>query len=141
MKKKIFLFVIAAVTAFKVSSCEFGIEEEIPDIQAVTITGQVAESISGNPIFNASIRITDDTNQVNTTTNSEGKFTAKFELTEDKELTIIAFKEGYSTDTLKFFATVGTTITVPLIQIKQIQGTGGSSSGGPASIYMFSQSA
>ncbi|HSR18791.1 MAG TPA: hypothetical protein VLM39_11935 [Ignavibacteriaceae bacterium] len=140
MKKKILLPALLLAAVLYLSSCKFGVEEEAPASSNITITGQIAESITGNPIFNASIRITDGNVEVNTTTDSEGKFTAEFTLAEDKELVIFAFKEGYSTDTLKFFAAGGKSITLPLIQIKQIRGTGGTSSGSAASIYIFSQS-
>jgi hypothetical protein len=142
MKKKIYSGSLILIVILAHLSCEFGVEDEtIPEINDVTLTGQIVEAITGDPIFNASVKITGGISQVNSTTNSDGKFTSTFPLTEDGELTVIAFKEGYSTDTLKFFATVGSSVTVPLIRIKQIQGTGESSSGGPASVYMFSQSA
>ena len=139
MKKKIPLIVLIVTVILIQLSCEFGVEDSV-EMNDVTLSGQIAESVTGNPVSNASVKITDGVTSANTTTNSAGKFTLNISLAEDGELTIIAFKEGYSTDTLKLYATVGSSITVPLIQIKKLGGSGSSSSGGPASIYMFSQS-
>ncbi len=139
MKKKILLIALV-IGILKITSCEFGVEEEVIENQEVIINGQIIESITGNAIFNASVRLSDGSNIVNTTTNSEGKFSVVFNLTEDQEITLISFKQGYGTDTLSFFATIGSTVDLPVIQLKQTQGTGNSSSGGPASIYMYSQS-
>lgn len=143
MKKKISLIVLALITAIVISGCDikFGVEGETSANSEVTISGQIVESITGNPILNASVKITGDSSEINTTSNTEGKYTATLQLNEDKELTVIVFKDGYNTDTLKLFATVGSTINAPIVQLKQIEGSSSGSSGGPASIYLFSQSA
>jgi len=141
MKKKLILLFLAAAAALKISGCEFGLEEEVPENQNVTVRGQIVESTTGDPVLNANLRISDGVNRVNAATDSEGRFSVVFELTQDQELTLIIFKEGYATDTLNFFAAQGSTVTLPLIQMKKTQGTGNGTSGGPASIYLFSQSA
>ena len=140
MKKKLILLLLAAAAAIKISGCEFGLEEEVPENQTVTVKGQIVESTTGDPVLNATVRISDGVNRLNAATDSEGRFNVVFELTEDQELILISFKEGYATDTLSFFATQGSTVTLPLIQMKKTQGTGNGTSGGPASIYLFSQS-
>jgi hypothetical protein len=142
MKKKFLLYIIIAA-GLLIQGCKFGTDDDIinpPVTGKVAVTGQIVESITGNPVFNASVKITDGTAQVNTTTNADGRFTAEIFIAEDKDLTIITFKEGYSTDTLRLYAVAGKPVTVPLIQIKQIQGTGGTSSGGAATINLFQQS-
>ena len=141
MKKKLILLFLAVTAAIKISGCEFGLEEEVPEEQNVTVRGQIVESTTGDPVLNANLRISDGVNRVNAATDSEGRFSVVFELTQDQELTLIIFKEGYATDTLNFFAAQGSTVTLPLIQMKKTQGTGNGTSGGPASIYLFSQSA
>ena len=139
MKKIIYLWTIIGIIVFQINSCEFVApgEGEV----STNLSGEVVEAISGNAIANASVKITDGTLQVNTTTNTEGKYSVDISLQEDKELTIVTFKEGYSTDTLKVFANVGSTVEVPTLKLKQLQGSGGNPSGQAASIYLFYQSA
>ncbi|MGE5435660.1 MAG: carboxypeptidase regulatory-like domain-containing protein [Syntrophothermus sp.] len=143
MKKILFpLFIL--ILAFKFVSCEFGVDEATNNPStptSVTINGQIVESTTGDAISNASIKITDGKNSVNTTTGSNGKFSIALELPNDEQLTIISFKEGYTNDTTSVFARQGDTIYVPIIALLKQQGTGGgNSSTGAASIYMYSQS-
>ena len=51
-----------------------------PEVPDATISGQIVESISGDPIFNATVKITDGITQVNTTTGNDGSFSANFPL-------------------------------------------------------------
>lgn len=139
MKKIKYLPVLIFLVMQLFSSCEFGVPEE--GVKSVILSGEVVESVSGNPVSGASVKIYDGTNYVNTTTNLEGKYLIDLLLQEDKELTILSFKEGYFTDTLMIFATVGSTITVPVVKLEQQQNTGGGSSGPPASIYLYYRSA
>ena len=143
MKNKIFLFILLLAVTFSFYSCEFGVpDENNPDNTAkVTVSGQVVESITGNPVYNASVKITDGDTSVTARTNSDGYFNAQILIFEDKELSIITYLEGYSTDTTKVYAAVGSTINVPLIKVKQSQGTGGTVSGAASSIRLVSQSA
>lgn len=137
MKNIIYFWFLIIPVLLEFTGCEFGVPEETSTI----ISGQIVESVSGNPVSNASVKITDGITQANTTTNSQGKFTVDFSLKEDKELTVIAFKEGYTTDTIKVFTEAGSTTNVPIIQLELIQGTGGNGSGPAASIYLYYQSA
>lgn len=138
MKANIAFVVFVVLLAMTHSACEFGSEETSP--AEVLISGLVVESVSGNPVGNATVRISDGVTQVNATTGSDGKYSAKLSLTEDKQIIVIASKEGYSIDTLAFLVTAGSTVTVPPIQIRNIRGVGGGTSGEAASLYLFFQS-
>lgn len=143
MKKIIYLSLFISVVGLYLSGCEFGIpdEETSSEIPDAVISGQIVEAISGDPIFNVSVKITDGTTEVITTSSSDGKFSANFPLTEDKELKLIYFKSGYDTDTTSIYVTVSSDITIPVLQLSQQQGSGGTSTGQAASIYLFAQSA
>ncbi len=143
MKNKIFLIVLFLAVSFSFYSCEFGVPDETnPDnADKVKVSGQVVESITGNAIYNASVKITDGTTSVTTRTNSDGSYNAEILILEDKDLTIVTFLEGYSTDTTIVYAAVGSTVNVPLIKIRQSSGTGGTISGAASSIQLVSQSA
>ena len=108
---------------------------------SVTLTGTVVESSTGNPIVSAIIRISDDVSEKGTTTNSSGRFLTSFDIDRDKELTIIAYTEGYNSDTVTVFAIIGETVNVPIFRLKQEQGSGVNPSGGASSISLFAQSA
>ncbi len=98
--------------------------------------------MSGDPIFNATVKITDGITQVNTTTGNDGSFSTSFPLSQDKELTIVYFKTGYDTDTTTVYVPVSATIEVPVLKLTQQQGTGGGTSSGQAAtiISLFSVS-
>lgn len=133
------LAIVVSVLAITSSSCKFGVQEEGP-LSETSISGLVVDSLSGDPVLNATVRLTDGVQRVAVTTGADGKFTARLSLAEDKEVTLITTKEGYSIDTTKLFVSVGSSVTVPPIQIRIFQGTGGTP-GVASSIYLFYQSA
>src|SRR5574338_487523 len=143
MKKIIYIAVLITLTGLYLSGCDFGVQDDNtpPEVTDAVITGRIVESVSGDPIFNASVIITDGITRVNTTTGNDGKFSANFTVTEDKELTLIYSKAGYDTDTTRFFVTVSSSVELPVLKLTQQQGSGGTSSGQAASIYLYSQSA
>ena len=79
MKNIIYLTAFLFLTGLYLSGCEFGIPDEntTPEVPDATISGQIVESISGDPIFNATVKITDGITQVNTTTGNDGAFFCK----------------------------------------------------------------
>jgi hypothetical protein len=143
MKKIKYIAVLITLTGLYLSGCEFGVQDENtpPEVSDAIIAGQIVESVSGDPIFNATVIITDGATRVNTTTGNDGKFSVNFTLTVDKELTLIYSKAGYETDTTRIFVTVSSNVEVPVLRLMQQQGSGGTSSGQAASIYLYSQSA
>jgi hypothetical protein len=140
--KFILSIVFASLLIF--SGCE--VKESSPtdneDIEggSVTISGQVVESSSGDPINNALIKITDGVNENGGATNANGVFSVTLEIDKNKEVTIIVSLSGYSSDTSSVFATIDTEVQASLVQLKQLSGTGQTASGGAASIYLFQQS-
>lgn len=137
MKTKSLFAVIIFALAITYSACEFGAGDVA--LNDVSISGLVVDSISGDPVLNATVRISDGVKQVTVASGTDGRFSLQLSLTEDKEVTLITSKEGYSIDTLKLFVIAGSTVTVPPIQIRNIRGTGGTS-GTPASLYLLHQS-
>jgi hypothetical protein len=137
VQTRIVIAVIISMLTAIYSACEFGADDT--SVSNVSISGVVVDSLSGNPVTNATVRLTDGVTQVNVVTGADGKFTASLSLAGDRDVTLIASKEGYTVDTLKIFVIAGSTVTVPPIQIRDIRG-GGGSSGTPASLYMYFQS-
>jgi len=144
MKKFNYLSAFILLTGLYFSGCEFGTptDSTTPEVPDAVISGRIVESISGDPVFNATVKLTDGATQVNTTTGSDGSFSASFPLTQDKELTIVYFKSGYNTDTTSIYVPVSGNIEVPVLKLIQQQGTGGgTSTGQAASVYLYAQSA
>jgi hypothetical protein len=135
MKLKYLYSLIVTTLVFSFVSCEFGLD---PD--NTFVTGQIVDSQTGNPIAAASIKISDGTTQVGTSTDSEGKFTAELTLEEDKDLQLIILKEGYKADTLNIFVLAGSTKEIQTILLEADGGSSTTSSGHAASIYLLSQS-
>ncbi|MBL1214418.1 MAG: hypothetical protein HND52_13755 [Ignavibacteriae bacterium] len=106
----------------------------------VTITGQVVESSSGNPINNALVKVTDFVNENGGATNSSGMYSVTLDIDKNKEVFIVVSLTGYSADTTSVFATIDASVQAPLVQLKQESGTGQTPSGGAASVYLYEQS-
>ena len=106
----------------------------------VTISGQVVESSSGDPINNALVKVTDGVNEDGAATNASGIYSVTLDIDKNKEVKIIVSLSGYSSDTTSVFATVGSSVQAPLVQLKQQSGSGQTPSGGAASIFLFEQS-
>lgn len=133
---------IVAIFSLTISGCKFTTTENpVQTGGAVTISGTVVESTSGNPVHNASINIIGGTATKITSTDNSGKFSAEVGLNQDASLTILTSRTGYDNDTTIVYAAVGSAIQVPLIQLVKQQGAGGGTSGQAASIYLYSQSA
>lgn len=141
MKSKyLYLFFIINVIFF-INSCEFGTEDVSTDEQKTSISGQVVDSESGNPVSGASIKINGDSSYTGATTNSQGTFLIEFDLLQDQELTIIIYKNNYYSDTTKVFVASGSTTDISLVRLRVVSGTGTTTSGQAASLYLYSQSA
>jgi len=109
--------------------------------QVATIKGRVVDGKDGKALAGAIIKITDGDIVKGTTTDADGKFSYNFETSEDKDLSIIAFKAGYFRDTLSVFAITNSVTEVPIFQLERDESSNaGDFSGRGASIYLFSQS-
>lgn len=106
-----------------------------------TVTGSVVDFTSGNPIAGALMRFIGGVTEVGTTTDAQGEFTAQIELEESSDISLTVLKEGYQNLTESIFIIKGGTQELPILTMQRdttITSTG--TSGGPASIYLFSQS-
>ena len=136
----IYLIIILCIFLF-LNSCEFGIEEDTIDEFKTSIQGQVVDSETGNPVIGASIKINGDSSYTGATTSSQGTFLIEFDLMKDQELTIIIYKSNYYSDTTKVFVASGSSTDISLVRLRAISGSGTTTSGQAASLYLYSQSA
>ena len=133
-----FLILISITTLIYFSSCgKSPTQPETPKSETITLNGQVIDFESGQPIENAAVKILTDTSQFGTTTDADGKFTKTIPISKSIDLTVIASKENYKSDTVKVFAVPGRTIDVPTLKIEKIKTT--STTGQPASIVLVHQ--
>ena len=111
-KNHIFLAIIFVFTVF-VTSCDLNSDSTSTDqtdtLGTVTLTGSIVEAATGNGIASATIRISDGSTVKGATSNSEGVFTTTLEFADDIDLSIIAAKDGYLSDTTNVFAILGAT--------------------------------
>lgn len=140
MKRKLLIlfFILAAI---KFNSCEFGVEEDVPTIPEIVVSGQVIDQASGDPVSNAAVLINAGDQRYVLKTNSSGKYETTFQLEENTELIIITAIEGFRTDTTHIFASVDEDLVVPLIRLVKTGQQGNVSTGSAASVYLYSQSA
>lgn len=138
--KKIILLLFISTAALYISSCEFGLEEEVV-IPEINVTGQVIDKTSGNALSNASVMLIGGGETEIIRTNSEGKFTAVLQLEKDTKLTVIISLEGFVADTIQALAVPEQDLELPLIRLQKNEQAGTTSSGSPASIYLYDQSA
>ncbi len=148
MKKNYILIAFLTLIAAFISSCELKDDTSTnsdgsDSTYTVTLTGDVVEASTGNGIGGATIRISDGETVKGTTTDDAGEFSTTIEVTQDVDLAIIATKDGYISDTTNVFAIKNAITEVPLFQLNEDENSSGGTgtSGGAASINLFSQSA
>ena len=141
MKNRLLTLLFILTTALMMGSCEFGVQNEEPDSHGnLSINGQVVEASTGDPIDNSSIRIFFGENNANLSSDNNGKFSTTISLGSDSDVKFITSKTGYISDTMSVFASIGSDISVPLIQLKKNSNSNYSNSGKAASVYLYSQS-
>jgi hypothetical protein len=148
MKKEHIFLVLIPLLAILISSCEIKDDTstspgEIDSTYTVTLTGDVVEASTGNPISGATIKIIDGLTVKGAVTDDNGKFSSILDVSDDIDLIIVAFKQGYVADTTTTFAIKNATTEVPIFELeKDVNSSGGTgTSGGAASINLYSQSA
>jgi len=107
----------------------------------ITLKGQVVDKISGSPVSNGVVRFIGGTEEIQAITDVSGNYTAEVNLDKSVELSLIALKEGYYSDTSKVFATAGRNVDVPLFKLEPLSIGGFTTSGSAASVFVASQSA
>lgn len=107
-----------------------------------TLQGVVADRTTGNALSGAVVRVisASQASEPQTITDNQGKYSLTVPMDKNKQLYIIAVKEGYYPDTASVYAAMGRSIDVPLFRLI-IRNAADVSSGDPASIYLVSQSA
>ena len=147
MKKNYIILAMLFISSFFLASCDTKNEDTTDPVlndstDAVIVEGKVVAAESGNNLSGAIIKITDGNIVKGATTDAEGEFSTTFEMEDDRDLTIIAFKAGYFQDTTSVFAILNSTVSVPLFQLQRDESSNpGGFSGKAASIYLYSQSA
>ncbi len=148
MKKEHFLFVPILLLAMLITSCEIKDDDSTSpggtdSSYTVTLTGDVVEAATGNPIGGATIKIIDGLTVKGAVTDNNGKYSTVLDVADDIDLVIIAFKQGFIADTTTTFVLKNTTTEVPIFALEEDANSAGETglSGGAASINLYSQSA
>ena len=140
MKIKLIISSVIFIVFVFLNSCELGIDEN-PESTLTTISGQVVDSESGNPVVGATVKVYNDTSYTGGTTNSNGLFQIDFNINNDQELNVVIYKSGYLPDTLNIYITSGSENNISLVKLVATTGSGNGKSGQAASLYLYSQSA
>ncbi|PID61975.1 MAG: hypothetical protein CR986_02280 [Ignavibacteriae bacterium] len=150
MKKKHILYIILIIATSFLTNCD--LKEEAPtsgsgDSTAahnITLQGSVIDAVTGDGIADATVKIMDGSVVRGAVTDNSGKYSYTFATNADKDILIIAIKDGYRPDTLSVFAIKDKITNVSVIQLRANKnGTGGGTgvSLSAASINLHSQSA
>lgn len=113
------------------------LEGEDDEGGVVTLTGQVLDSQTNNPVTSAFVRVLPF--DLLFETDEEGRYTFDVEIDSTMELRVSATKDGYGTQATDVLALAGREINVPTLRITQTTG-GEQTSGRPSNILLLDQS-
>lgn len=139
-----FLFILS----FLLISCEGNSETIVSgngnnnnnnDPGKIKIEGRVIHDLSGSPLQSAAILISGLSNEISLVTDADGKFSTEVLVASEINITIIANKEGFISDTVKAILIPNKNLSLPAFQLKPVPG-GTIASGDPVSIFLVSQS-
>lgn len=102
------------------------------------VSGQVISNLTGIPLDSAIVRIVGNQVDEGIYTDDQGKYTFEFDLSSNTNLTVIAYKGGFVTDTTSITVTPGSVSTVPLIKLDPVT-SGTIPSGDPVTVYLAAQ--
>ena len=110
----------------------------------VTLTGQVLDAETNNPLANAFVRIvanlnTDLDEDLLVETDKDGHFTVDIDVDATTEIRLMATKDGFSTDQIEVLALAGRTIEVPRLRLRRTR-IEDPTSGTPSNILLLGQS-
>ncbi|MBU2492414.1 MAG: carboxypeptidase regulatory-like domain-containing protein [Bacteroidetes bacterium] len=88
-------------------------------LKTVNFTGQVIDSLSGQPISNAIVRALAGSSNFAAITDNNGQYLLQVKISQTQEFLVLAFKEGYSEKSITVFATEGRNVEVPIFQLKK----------------------
>lgn len=102
------------------------------------VSGQVISNLTGIPLDSAIVRIVGNQIDEGVFTDGQGKYSFEFDLTANSNLTIIAYKGGFLTDTTSATIEPGSINTIPLIKLEPVT-SGTKPSGDPVTVYLAAQ--
>ena len=110
----------------------------------VTLTGQVLDAETNNPLAGAFVRIianleTDLEEDLLVETDEEGLFTVDVDIEATTEIRLVATKNGFSTDQIEVIALAGRTVEVPRLRLRRTR-VEDPTSGTPSNILLLGQS-
>lgn len=145
MKSRLICFILLIAASIYLNSCKTVTAPEDNTNPgtgggSLTLTGQVIDKNTGNPIADAVIRFIGASDESQAVTDASGSYKATLTLTKSSELSLIAVKEGYYSDTTSVYAASGRDVEVPLFKLAALSSGGVVESGGAASVFVASQS-
>ncbi|MDZ7261457.1 MAG: carboxypeptidase-like regulatory domain-containing protein, partial [candidate division KSB1 bacterium] len=124
MKHGIFLLAIGVLILF-VAGCQGPTN---PDEKDVTLTGQVVDKATNNPLEGAVVQVLDVSPEMVQITDSEGKFSFEIKVEKSQDIRVVARKEDYYPDTTTVLVVPGRTIPDftlklnPAVQLVRLSG-------------------
>ncbi len=106
----------------------------------VTLRGQVLNSQTNNPVPGAFIRVAGIFPEIVHETDGQGRYSFEVAIDSTGDLSLVAFKEGFSSETITVLAVADRAITVPNFRITPVAG-GREGSGQASNITLVGQSA
>ncbi|MDX1545443.1 MAG: hypothetical protein R3247_00555 [Rhodothermales bacterium] len=131
---------LVALLALVIAGCDAADDES----GTVTLTGQVLDAETNNPIANAFVRIVANLNldldeDLLVETDADGQFTVDLKLEATTEIRLVATKNGFSTDQIEVLALAGRTVEVPRLRLRRTRAED-PTSGTPSNILLLGQS-
>ena len=106
-------------------------------VEKSLISGQVVDQDTGFPLDSALVRIFGNTINTILYTSALGQYFVEAEFKNDENLLITVYKNGYKTDTSNVVVVAGEDLAVPLVELKELGGSGNPiPSGDPVSIFL-----
>lgn len=109
----------------------------------VTLTGQVLDNATSNPVPFAFVRVVpndalDETDEILVEADAQGRFSVEVQILETTELRIMASKDAFSTDDVEVLAIAGRTIEVPTFRLTRTRSED-PKSGSPSNLLLLGQ--
>jgi len=127
---------LTAILCLLYMGCDLAGDDDTSGV--VTLTGQVLDTQTNNPVPNAFVRVLPF--DLLYETDAEGRYAFDVEIDSTMQLRVAASKDGYSTQSIDVLALAGREINVPPLHIMRLTGEE-QTSGEPSNILLLSQSA
>ncbi|MFZ0389093.1 MAG: hypothetical protein WAN36_01435 [Calditrichia bacterium] len=134
-KMKIVMAVCLALL-FILWGCESPTDEDTPDPEKlVVVKGQVINQESNSPVDSAVVRVMNYSPETTVITDAAGRYSLDLEVNGSRELTILAYKESFVSDSIEILAVPGRSVDAPLMKLEPTASTP-VTSGGAAAIVL-----